>query len=86
MQAMGSRWRAAVGGASRIKNMPKWVPKDQLMQVGAMVVEQLHDVDVVMGIKEPSVASVQALGGTKTWMMFSHTHKGQVRLVGDWLN
>lgn len=40
------------------------------------------DVDVVLGIKEPPVDQVQALVNSedkkRTWMIFSHTHKGQV--------
>lgn len=43
------------------------------------------DVDVVLGIKEPRLSDVRNLveaskneGKKRTWMMFSHTHKGQV--------
>lgn len=40
-------------------------------------------VDVVLGIKEPRVQDVEELiardpNAKRTWMMFSHTHKGQV--------
>lgn len=40
-------------------------------------------VDVVLGIKEPRVQDVDELisrdpSSKRTWMMFSHTHKGQV--------
>lgn len=39
-------------------------------------------VDVVLGIKEPRVQDVEELiardDKKRTWMMFSHTHKGQV--------
>jgi alpha-aminoadipic semialdehyde synthase len=50
---------------------------------GALVVPRLSaDADVVLGIKEPPVEEVLALntigGKKKTWMVFSHTHKGQV--------
>jgi len=43
-------------------------------------------VDVVLGIKEPQVEVVhellaEAKGKARTWMMFSHTHKGQVSSV-----
>jgi alpha-aminoadipic semialdehyde synthase len=39
--------------------------------------------DLVLGIKEAPVSEVQKLlgkekGKKRTWMMFSHTHKGQV--------
>ncbi|WVQ72546.1 hypothetical protein IAR50_002103 [Cryptococcus sp. DSM 104548] len=57
---------------------------EQYTQAGASVVESLsRDVDVILGIKEPPLSSVQSLLDTKaegkerTWMMFSHTHKGQ---------
>jgi alpha-aminoadipic semialdehyde synthase len=41
--------------------------------------------DLVLGIKEAPVNQVQELMSKeqkkRTWMMFSHTHKGQVRQV-----
>lgn len=41
-------------------------------------------VDFVLGIKEPPVSRVKELldldpGRKRRWMVFSHTHKGQVR-------
>ncbi|KIR40645.1 alpha-aminoadipic semialdehyde synthase [Cryptococcus deuterogattii 99/473] len=52
---------------------------------GAKIVSSLSkDVDVVLGIKEPRLADIRYLveaskneGKKRTWMMFSHTHKGQ---------
>ncbi|ORY32502.1 putative Saccharopine dehydrogenase [Naematelia encephala] len=57
-------------------------PDHTYAQVGAKIVPCLsRDVDLVLGIKEPPVPQVQALvqGQTKkrSWMVFSHTHKGQ---------
>ncbi|KAK8864339.1 hypothetical protein IAR55_001586 [Kwoniella newhampshirensis] len=54
-------------------------------EAGARIVPSLNDdVDVVLGIKEPPLSDVHALlkageaaGKKRTWMMFSHTHKGQ---------
>ncbi|KAK4684901.1 alpha-aminoadipic semialdehyde synthase, partial [Tremellales sp. Uapishka_1] len=50
-------------------------------KVGAKIVPSLsQNVDVVLGIKEPPLESVEALlehGKKRIWMMFSHTHKGQ---------
>ncbi|ODO08112.1 hypothetical protein I350_03696 [Cryptococcus amylolentus CBS 6273] len=58
---------------------------EQYAHAGASVVSSLsNNVDVVLGIKEPPLSSVQSLldaskaeGKERTWMMFSHTHKGQ---------
>ncbi|WWD17363.1 hypothetical protein CI109_101804 [Kwoniella shandongensis] len=57
----------------------------QYSAAGAQIVPSLgRDVDVVLGIKEPPLKDVHALlkageaeGKRRTWMMFSHTHKGQ---------
>jgi alpha-aminoadipic semialdehyde synthase len=42
--------------------------------------------DLVLGIKEAPITEVEKLlaknpGKKRTWMMFSHTHKGQVSRV-----
>ncbi|WVQ82294.1 hypothetical protein IAT38_004422 [Cryptococcus sp. DSM 104549] len=58
---------------------------EEYQAAGAKVVPSLsNSVDVVLGIKEPVLADVQRLvaasdaeGKKRTWMMFSHTHKGQ---------
>lgn len=53
-------------------------------QAGAKIVPRLSKaVDVVVGIKEPPITEVEALmregqGKDRTWLVFSHTHKGQV--------
>lgn len=53
-------------------------------QAGAKIVPRLTKaVDVALGIKEPPVEEVEALkrdapGKDRKWMVFSHTHKGQV--------
>ena len=53
-------------------------------QAGATVVPALTaQVDLVLGIKEPPVSKVKELlelemGKKRNWMVFSHTHKGQV--------
>ncbi|KAL1408626.1 hypothetical protein Q8F55_005439 [Vanrija albida] len=58
-------------------------PDSAYEAAGARIVPTLSpNVDVVLGIKEPRVKDVHALIGSKadkhrTWMMFSHTHKGQ---------
>ena len=44
------------------------------------------NVDLVLGIKEPPVPRVKELlelqpSKKRTWMVFSHTHKGQVRVL-----
>lgn len=55
-----------------------------ISQVGAEIVDELSgQSDVVLGIKEAPVKEVEKLKGKdpsrrRTWMMFSHTHKGQV--------
>lgn len=54
-------------------------------QAGAKIVDELSgSTDLVIGIKEAPVREVQNLLGKeqrkRTWMMFSHTHKGQVCL------
>jgi alpha-aminoadipic semialdehyde synthase len=56
--------------------------------VGAKIVEELSgSTDLVIGIKEAPVQEVQKLldkeQRKRTWMMFSHTHKGQVRILLD---
>jgi hypothetical protein len=56
---------------------------DLMNQVGANIVPSLQgDVDLVLGIKEPPMAEVLRLVGLedrkRIWMVFSHTHKGQV--------
>ena len=54
------------------------------VQAGATIVPSLtKNVDIVLGIKEPPVAEVEKLlqaeaGRKPSWMVFSHTHKGQV--------
>jgi alpha-aminoadipic semialdehyde synthase len=54
-------------------------------KVGATIVPSItdSDPDVILGIKEPTIKSINNLiskNPTKerTWMVFSHTHKGQV--------
>jgi alpha-aminoadipic semialdehyde synthase len=54
-------------------------------QAGAKIVDELSGTtDLVIGIKEAPVQEVEKLLNKeqrrRTWMMFSHTHKGQVRL------
>jgi alpha-aminoadipic semialdehyde synthase len=56
---------------------------DDYRHAGARVVPQLTGgEDIVMGIKEPPVEEVRRLRNSekrqRTWMVFSHTHKGQV--------
>ena len=58
-------------------------PNGNYERAGAKIVEDLtQEADIVLGIKEPPVNEVQATnergGKKKTWMVFSHTHKGQV--------
>ena len=53
------------------------------MKAGATVVDELSGAaDLVIGIKEAPVPEVEKLLNKekrkRTWMMFSHTHKGQV--------
>lgn len=54
------------------------------VQAGATIVPSLTGkVDLVLGIKEPPVPRVQELLNLepekkRKWMVFSHTHKGQV--------
>lgn len=56
-------------------------------QVGAKIVPTLSSsVDIIAGIKEPPVQTVHDLIASnpsrkRTWMVFSHTHKGQVSPV-----
>lgn len=62
-------------------------------KAGATIVPSITDSnpDVILGIKEPTIASVNSLidkdpSKERTWMVFSHTHKGQVsqhRLATD---
>jgi alpha-aminoadipic semialdehyde synthase len=60
-----------------------------IVEAGASIVPELSErTDLVLGIKEPPVSEVQKLldkdegsGRKRTWMMFSHTHKGQVSLL-----
>lgn len=57
---------------------------EQYANAGAQVVSRLTgDVDLVIGVKEPPVADVTDLiernPKPRSWMLFSHTHKGQVR-------
>ncbi|WVO16236.1 hypothetical protein L204_103907 [Cryptococcus depauperatus] len=57
----------------------------EYLDAGAKIVPTLtKDVDIVLGIKEPALPSVDTLleaskleEKKRTWMMFSHTHKGQ---------
>jgi alpha-aminoadipic semialdehyde synthase len=62
-----------------------------LLKAGAVAHPTLEPAHVVMGIKEPELAEAQRLKGSvglksihgeteveRTWMMFSHTTKGQV--------
>ena len=50
-----------------------------------MVEELSGETDVVLGIKEAPVSDIKKLrakdGRPRTWMMFSHTHKGQVSVL-----
>lgn len=56
-------------------------------QVGATIVPELSGAtDLVIGIKEAPITEVEKLlskspGRNRDWMMFSHTHKGQVSAV-----
>ncbi|BEI93733.1 uncharacterized protein CcaverHIS019_0601920 [Cutaneotrichosporon cavernicola] len=58
-------------------------PDSAYAAAGAKIVPKLSkDVNLVLGIKEPRVEDVHALIDSdrsvkRTWMMFSHTHKGQ---------
>ncbi|GMK58401.1 hypothetical protein CspeluHIS016_0504330 [Cutaneotrichosporon spelunceum] len=58
-------------------------PDSAYAAAGAKIVPKLSkDVNLVLGIKEPRVEDVHALINSdpslrRTWMMFSHTHKGQ---------
>lgn len=60
-----------------------------ILKAGASIVPELSErTELVLGIKEPPVSEVQNLldkdqgsGRKRTWMMFSHTHKGQVSLL-----
>lgn len=60
-------------------------PDSAYAAAGATVVPELSkNVELVLGIKEPKVEYVHKLIESdptvkRTWMMFSHTHKGQVR-------
>ncbi|WVF71526.1 hypothetical protein IAT40_006334 [Kwoniella sp. CBS 6097] len=61
-------------------------PDARYAEVGANIVPTLSkDVDIVLGIKEPPLVDVHKLlkdgdvvSKKRKWMMFSHTHKGQV--------
>jgi len=56
-------------------------------QVGATIVPELSGAtDLVIGIKEAPITEVEKLlskspGRKRSWMMFSHTHKGQVSIM-----
>ncbi|ORX36707.1 Saccharopine dehydrogenase-domain-containing protein [Kockovaella imperatae] len=58
-------------------------PNKEYEKAGARIVPSLSPkVDLVLGIKEPPVSEVHRLidaekGRKRTWMVFSHTHKGQ---------
>ena len=50
------------------------IPNDKYLQAGAIVTEDLSAADIIMGVKE---VPPKDLIPEKTYMFFSHTHKGQ---------
>lgn len=43
-------------------------------QVGAKIVDSMRDANIILGVKE---VPIKKLEENKTYMIFSHTHKGQ---------
>lgn len=50
------------------------IPNEKYVEAGAIVQEDLSSADIIMGVKE---VPVKDLIPEKTYMFFSHTHKGQ---------
>jgi hypothetical protein len=50
------------------------IPNEKYVQAGAIVTEDLSAADIIMGVKE---VPPKDLIPEKTYMFFSHTHKGQ---------
>lgn len=49
-------------------------PDSQFIDAGALVQEDLSTADIIMGVKE---VPLNSLIPNKTYLFFSHTHKGQ---------
>lgn len=51
-------------------------PDQQYIEAGATVQEDINDADIIFGLKE---VEIDSLIPHKTYLFFSHTHKGQVK-------
>ena len=50
------------------------IPDEKYAQAGALVTEDLSKADIILGVKEVPINDLTA---NKTFMFFSHTHKGR---------
>jgi alpha-aminoadipic semialdehyde synthase len=59
------------------------IPDEKYLQIGARIQEDLGECDVILGVKE---VPIKDLIPSKTYLFFSHTHKGQpanMKMLGE---